>query len=121
METTQKTKANNSINTLHPYRVDKDLWVYDDEDLGVYSEAFVLGSSEVINHLVGMDCNKFTMHISSKTIPEYDAHLIKIHGREEGWYQLEGSNMEHWLCGQVLAYFSEYPEEIFVKITSKNQ
>jgi len=110
-------KTKNSINTLHPYRLANDLWVYDDEDLGVYSEAFVMGSSEVINHLVGMECDKFTMFISAQPIPEYDAHLVKIKGDgSEGWYQLQGTGMEHWLCGQVLAYFPDYPSDIYVKL-----
>src|SRR6187397_3183436 len=96
----RNSKTNNVINTLYPYRVSPELWVYDDEDLGVKGEAFVVGSSEVINHLVGMDCNKFTAHISSQPIPGADAHLIAI-AREgiDGWYNLEGTDMEHWLCG----------------------
>lgn len=116
----RNSKAKNVINILFPYRLEDNLWVYDDEDLGVYREAFVMGSSEVINHLVGMECRKFTMAISHSIIPQYDAHLIKIEGDgSQGWYRHEESGMEHWLCGCVLDYFEDYPENIYVKIQSK--
>ena len=121
MEAKIQNKKRNSINTLSPYRIDDNLWVYDDEDLGVYKEAFVMGSSEVINMLVGMECRKFTMHISASPIPKYEAMLTKIEGDgTPGWYKLEGTDMEHWLCEQCCQYFKEgYPPNIFVKISNK--
>lgn len=134
----QRVKASNTVNTLHPYRdpVSKG-WYYDDEDLGVYKEAFVMGSSEVIDHLVGKDCNSFTAHISHSKIPAYTARLKKLSPKEaleqekhlgyeavdekdsepmQGWYRLEGTEMVHWLCGCVLDYFTGYPANIYVKI-----
>lgn len=117
LKTSRMNKTRNSINILYPYRIAEDQWVYDDEDLGVYKEAFVMGSSEVINHLVGMKCNKFKALISSSPIPEHTAKLNRIKKDGiEGWYQLEGTDMEHWLCGCVLDYFPKYPKEIYVKI-----
>lgn len=114
-------KTQNSINILHPYRTQYRTWVYDDPDVPVYGEAFVMGSSEVIDILVGQECNSFKMLISCKPIPKHTAKIIRIKEQEEidgikGWYQLEGTSMKHWLCGQVLAYFPDYPEEIYIKI-----
>ena len=117
----ERPKANNEVNVIHPYRTQYRTWVYDDEDLGVYSEAFVMGSSEVIDHLVGEETNSFQAAISAKPLPKYDARLIKIEGEEEGWYQLEGTDMQHWLCGCVLDYFQDYPDNIYVKISNKKK
>ena len=112
-------KANNVINILHPYRTNYGGWVYDDPDIGVFQEAFVMGSSEVIDHLVGEDTTRFQLLISSKKIPKHDAKIVKIKGEEDGWYQLEGTDMQHWLCGCVLDYFPGYPDEIYIKIQNK--
>lgn len=115
-------KANNALNVIHPYRTSHRTWVYDDEDLKVYKEAFVMGSSEVIDHLVGEETNFFDAIISANPLPNPTAILVKIQkemdhfGAIEGWYQLQGTDMEHWLCGKVLDYFTGYPDTIYVKI-----
>lgn len=116
-----KLKANNLVNILHPYRTKHGTWVYDDEDLGVYGEAFVCGSSEVIDALVGMDTKEFTLIISREPIPGYDAKIARLIEEEKkdgivGWYQLEGTEMKHWLCSCTTDYFEGYPLEIFIKV-----
>lgn len=125
MEVTAQTrrenriKANNALNVIYPYRTKYGTWVYDDEDLGIYSEAFVMGSSEVIDHLVGKDTDQFRAIISQNYLPDYTAKLVNIDSPEEksrGWYMLDGTDMQHWLCGRVLDYFQDYPETIYVKI-----
>ena len=120
----RNAKASNEVNVIHPYRTPYGGWVYDDPDIGVYSEAFVMGSSEVIDHLVGKKCNQFTATISRNKLPKYDARLIKIEEEKdiEGWYQLEGTKMKHWLCGCVLDYFVGYPDNIYVSLSNlKNE
>lgn len=119
-------KAKNVINVLNPYRTSYGTWVYDDPDIGVHAEAFVCGSSEVIDHLVGKDTNKFTALISKDPIPGYQARLVRLKEKEkedkiQGWYQLEGTNMEHWLCGCVLDYFEGYPDNIYVQLSNFQQ
>lgn len=114
-------KQNNAINTLHPYRGEDGSWYYDDEDLGIYNEAFILGSSEAIDLIVGKDCNNFKMYISSSPIPGYDARILRRPDLEErdeipGWYQMEGSKFPNWLCSRTLDYFPDYPESIYIKI-----
>lgn len=116
----RNAKATNEVNVIHPYRTQYRTWVYDDPDIGVYSEAFVMGSSEVIDHLVGEETNQFTATISAKPLPKHNARLIKIDEEKgiEGWYQLEGTEMKHWLCGCVLDYFTGYPNDIYVSISN---
>lgn len=116
----KRAKAKNTVNILHPYRTSFGTWVYDDPDIGVYSEAFVCGSSEVIDHLVGEDNNFFDLVISAHPLPGYQAKIVKIQKEEEptieGWYHLEGTEMDHWLCGEVLSYFEGYPDEIYIRV-----
>lgn len=115
-------KQNNAVNVLFPYKTQYQTWVYDDEDLGVYTEAFVMGSSEVIDHLIGADATHCKVLISSQPLPKYDALLEKINAKEgefemEGWYQIADKSMPpNWLCGRCCDYFPGYPEQIYVKI-----
>lgn len=132
-------KSKNQINTIYPYRTEHGDWAYDDEDVPVYKEAFVCGSSELIDQLVGKDCVGFTAHISAKRIPGYTVKLnnidekvkkddaIEMFGDEvevedptaympQGWYEMEGTGHRNWFCGHLLDYFEGYPKEIYVKI-----
>lgn len=115
-----RIKSNNSINILYPYK-EGNVWYYDDPDIGVYKEAFVLGSSETIDRVLGEGTDKCKMLISQNPIPNYSARIGRRKDIEEqlagmlGWYQLEGTDMVNWLCAEVLAYFSDYPDSIYVK------
>lgn len=116
-------KSNNQVNVIHPYRTQYGSWVYDDADLNVYSEAFVMGSSEVIDHLVGKDVNFFDAAISQHPLPNPTAVLTRMDDKNiesgmNGWYHLEGTDMDHWLCGCVLDYFPGYPAKIYVAISN---
>lgn len=113
----KKNKQNNTINVLFPYRTPQGVWLYNDEDLGVYGEAFVAGSSEVIDYLLRGETECIST-ISSKPFPGYTALLNKIPNTDiEGWYQIEGNDMPpNWLCSKVLDYFPDYPDQIYVKI-----
>lgn len=116
-------KSNNQVNVIHPYRTRYGSWVYDDPDLNVFMEAFVMGSSEVIDHLVGKDVNYFDATISQFPLPKPTAVLTRLDEKNSeqgmnGWYHLEGTDMDHWLCGCVLDYFPGYPEKIYVVISN---
>lgn len=123
IKTRQISKKNNAINILHPYK-SGSCWQYDDVELDVYHEPFVMGSSEVITSIVGEDCLSFEMLISKDPIPTYTAKIIHRSDLEQdgvqGWYQLEGTEMTHWLCGHLLDYFTGYPDQIYVKINKPN-
>lgn len=120
----QKDKRNNQINILYPYRMQGGIWVYDDPDIPVYREAFVLGSSELIDHLVGKDAKTCVVYFSSKLIPQFTIKLRNIDKElidtqsfgEKGWYINEDTQVPNWFCGHLLDYFNGYPEEIYIKI-----
>lgn len=139
-------KSKNQVNVIYPYRTKGGTWVYDDEDLDVYAEAFVCGSSELIDMLVGKDCNNFTAYISSKKIPNHTVKLVNVDDliitedvedeeiaqllteefeagveagelyEPKGWYEMEGTGHRNWFCGHLLDYFQGYPKEIYVQI-----
>lgn len=113
-------KTNNAVNVIFPYRTKHGTWVYDDESLNTYEEAFVCGSSEVIDAIVGTKVNKCKVTISSSPLPNSTITLHKIDKEDgiEGWYRAEPLGMEHWLCSKVLDYFPNYPKNIYVKIES---
>lgn len=120
-------KTNNAVNVLFPYKTKYNTWVYDDEDLGIYSEAFVMGSSEVIDHLIGEDARFCKVVISSSPLPRYDALLEKIEDVKgefamEGWYQISDKSMPpNWLCQRCCDYFPGYPQQIYVSIERINK
>lgn len=119
-----KSKASNAVNVIWPYRTPEKDWVFDDEDLELKAEAFVMGTSEMIDHLVGTKAMRFRATISTNPLPKITAKLNRIAdaGGMPGWYQLEGTDIQHWLCGVTCLYFKNYPEVIYVhldRITEK--
>lgn len=120
-----RIKANNTINVLHPYRTEQGAWAYDDKDLGVYNEHFVLGSSEAIDQIIlktyGKRVDNFRMLISKNPIPQYSAKIIRREDLEkqlggmEGWYQLDGTEHVLWLCDCFNDYLPGYVPEVYVK------
>lgn len=133
-------KTKNQVNVIYPYRTKGGSWVYDDLDIPVKAEAFVCGSSELIDKLVGKDVNNFTAYISTKPLPKYtvkltnvddvvrkeDEAIAKAAGKKvlyepQGWYEMEETGHRNWFCGHLLDYFVGYPKEIYVKIEVNGQ
>lgn len=123
-------KKKNQINVIHPYRTTYGTWVYDDPDIPVYAEAFVAGSSELIDMVVGKEYNTFTAYLSAKPMPDVTVILDNIDKEKEesykgsqfegfemkGFYRMRGTGHENWFCGHLLDYFEGYPETIYVQI-----
>lgn len=121
-------KTGNQINVIYPYRT-KSGWAFDDEEVGLYKEPFVLGIPEIINSIVGSKVS-ITVYISHSKIPKATGHLRKMTGKEfknsiwkenkeeviTGWYKLEGTDMVGWLCPATLKYFKDYPDNIYFRI-----
>lgn len=116
-----KDKTGNQINVIYPYRT-KSGWAFDDEEVGLQGEPFVMGIPEIIDGIVGGK-DTFTAYISKDPIPFFTAFLQKVTDvpqkylpNGEGWYELNGSGLVGWLCPATLKYFKEYPETIYFKI-----
>lgn len=115
METKQaKTKANNTVNLLNIRRDGNGIWSFDDKDLGIIGEVFV-GEINTMIDMYAKGKKKITVFISSSEIPSYTISLTRIAGEFEGMYQLDGTEIEGWLCPCLLNYFPEYVEKIYVQ------
>lgn len=92
--------------------------MYDDADLDVWREPFVLGSSELITAVVG-DASTCQVAFSGSPLPNATVVLRNIDheldGDVPGWYQAEGlDHSPNWLCGRTLDYFHDYPAMLYV-------
>lgn len=121
-----KPKSHNLVNIIYPYRTSGGHWAYDDEF--VVGEPFVMGTSELIDALVGKECNTFSATISAKPLPiggegytslvldNIDGEMGEEYAGMQGWYQMRGSEHKNWLCGHLLDWFVGYPDSIFINI-----
>src|SRR5215210_8097263 len=90
-------------------------WVYDDAEVGVYGEPFVLGADLMLTMLrelhVGPGRDPFRLLFSAAPFP--GAIEARSLGEEEGgvWYriELEGRVLKGWLCGHLYDYFEHAP------------
>ena len=115
VETSLVDKTGNQINVIYPYRTQGGGWAFDDHEVGLHREPFVLGIPEIIDSIVG-ERDSIVAYISKDPIPKHTGHLIRVKGEEPGWYTLQGTKMVGWLCPATLKYFKEYPENIYFKI-----
>ncbi|MEJ2044511.1 MAG: hypothetical protein P8X89_14685 [Reinekea sp.] len=115
-------KMENALMVIFPYLYE-GMWVFDDPDTNLVKEPFVFGIPEMINVLTKNTpdaINGFKLIFSLKPFPGYQEHLNWVREDYEGnWYQLEGRNMEGWLCPALYKYFDKAPKNIFVKAEPK--
>jgi len=114
----------NSLLTIHPYWDNGD-WVFDDEGAGLRREPFVFGIPEMIDLLVTdiPDARSgFRLIFSAGPFPGFQRRLTWLREEYEGnWYQLEGSEMEGWLCPALFRYFDRAPRDIYCKAEPNRQ
>ena len=108
----------NAIMVISPYWY-QGTWVFDDEAVGLNKEPFVAGVPEMIDNLVKAIPNArsgFRLIFSSAPFPGYQRELIWVREEYDGnWYEVEGQQMEGWLCLALLRYFDKAPEKLYVK------
>jgi len=114
-----KDKTGNQINVLNVFKKN-NVWVFNDEAVGLYEEPFVSNINPIIATVV--EGNEFTAFISHSPIPGENIVLDRValsgdsNLEETGWYVMRGTGMEGWLCPATLKFFAEYPKEIHVMI-----
>ncbi len=108
----------NSIMVIHPYKYD-EMWVFDDEKVGLVREPFVAGADKIIDQIVANIANAesgFNLLFSARPFPGYQ---VKFDWRREeyggNWYYLAMLDMEGWLCPALLKYFGEAPKEFYAQ------
>jgi hypothetical protein len=113
----------NSLKVIYPYKYE-EMWVFDDEEVGLIKEPFVAGSDRIIEQMV-KDMpnaeNGFTLIFSAAPFPDYQAKLEWK--REEyggNWYYHPELETEGWLCPAMFKYFQEAPENLYIQFRRKN-
>lgn len=111
-----KTKKNNTVNVIYPYRSKEGIWAFDDEDINIFGEVFV-GDINTMIDMFSEGKEKLTIFISSSPIPNFTLSLSRIKDSDvEGMYLLDGTDIEGWLCPCLLNYFPDYVDKIYAKI-----
>ena len=109
---------NNSIMVIFPYRY-QDVWMFDDERVGLVQEPFVSGMPEIIDIFVQDIPNAiqgFKLFFSASPFPGYQAQLTWCREESGGnWYRWEKHHLEGWLCPALFKYFSEAPQNLYCK------
>jgi len=108
----------NQIQVLAPYW-HAGTWVFDDPDVGLTREPFVMGIPEMINDLVRdiPDARQgFRLLFSPSPFPGFQRRVEWVREDMEGnWYRADEPPMEGWLCPALFRYFDEAPPELYVK------
>ncbi|OCQ93117.1 hypothetical protein BCD64_24290 [Nostoc sp. MBR 210] len=106
----------NSMMVIFPYRHNQ-IWVFDDERLGLVQEPFVSGVPEMIDILVQGIANVdegFKLLFSASPFPGYQAELTWLHEEYNGnWYLWREKGLEGWLCPALFKYFEQAPAKIY--------
>jgi hypothetical protein len=112
----------NQINIIAPYRY-LDMWVFDDQRVGLSAEPFVGGSDILIDRVTAHipDAHRgFVMIFSGDPFP---GHQFRLEWRREersgNVYFAPELDAEGWLCPALLRYFDEPPAQIFVQVKAK--
>jgi Family of unknown function (DUF6717) len=101
-----------------------ETWVYDDSEVGVFGEPFVLGADTMLTHLralqVGPGLDPFRVVFSASPFP--GALAARRLDEEDGgvWYEaeLDDQVLRGWLCGHFFDYFESAPPTVYVKAES---
>jgi hypothetical protein len=108
----------NSVNVIFPYQ-HEDIWVFDDESVGLVREPFVSGVPQMIEFLIKDIPNLdrgFTLFFGEIPFPDYQVKLDWVQEEYGGnWYIWKPKNLKGWLCPALFKYFSKTPKKIYCK------
>ena len=112
----------NAINVIAPYR-HLDMWVFDDERVGLVQEPFVCGIDTMLDLLTAPIANAekgFVLLFSVTAFPGHDLELVWLREDNGGnWYYSADLEMEGWLCPALFKYFDQAPVAIYIKLKEK--
>ncbi|MES2037745.1 MAG: DUF6717 family protein [Pseudomonadota bacterium] len=113
----------NAINVIAPYKY-LDMWVFDDERVGLLQEPFVCGADTMIDQVVATIPDPESGFIMLFSADPFPGHQITLSWRRAdsngNWYFSEQLDMEGWLCPALLKYFEQPPKEIYVQVKAKS-
>ena len=101
-------------------RWEHDTWIYDDAEVGVFGEPFVLGADTMLTALrelhVGPGREPFRIVFSATPFPGA-LEATRLEEDTNGvWYRalLGEQELTGWLCGHLYDYFADAPPSIWV-------
>ena len=113
----------NAISVLFPYRYE-GMWVFDDPDVGLRREPFVLGIDEMITRLTAHipDADRgFRLLFSAAPFPGYTVQLEWRREESGGnWYFCRQLGIEGWLCPALFKYFDRAPAQLYARPEPKS-
>lgn len=114
----------NSFKVIYPYKYE-EMWVFDDEQVGLIREPFVAGADRIIEQMVTYIPHAeagFTLIFSASPFPGYQA-LLEWRREEYGgnWYYNSQLEIEGWLCPAMFKYFDKAPKELYVQFKAKKE
>jgi len=105
----------NTLQVLHIYNFN-GTYVFDDASTGLVREPFVDGIPEIFEYLLNGPVENFTAIFSASPFPGAQAQLKKVEPQFGGTiYQLDGTEMQGWLCPALFKYFAIAPEVIYAQ------
>ncbi len=114
----------NSIVVIHPYKYD-EMWVFDDEKVGLVQEPFVSGADDIIERMVTQIPDAelgFSLIFSGSPFPgyqlEFDWQRAELSGN---WYYNADLDREGWLCPALFKYFDIAPKEFYAQFKAKTK
>jgi hypothetical protein len=111
--------AENALIVIEPYWYE-GTWVFDDDQVGLRHEPFVVGVPEMIDQVVKDVPNArqgFRLTCSEHEFPGYQKRLVWVRADQGGnYYRLEDTKMEGWLCPAMYRYFSHTPGTLFLRV-----
>jgi hypothetical protein len=112
----------NSIMVISPYK-HEEMWVFDDDRVGLLREAFVAGADKIIEQMVAHIPNAeagFILLFSARPFPGYQ---VKFDWQREeyggNWYYDDKLDTEGWLCPALFKYFDEAPKKFYAQFQGK--
>jgi hypothetical protein len=109
----------NQIMVIKPYRWE-EMWVFDDERVGLEREPFVAGADTIIDVAVARkgitNAEKgFFLLFSGDPFPGADVELAWVR-KEMGGDVYSWEGREGWLCPALLKYFQQAPLKIYAQL-----
>ena len=108
----------NSIGIILPYK-HEEMWVFDDEAMGLTKEPFVSGMPQILDLLTKdlPESNKgFALLFAQTPFPGYHMKMIREKSEYGGnWYLWQERNLKGWLCPALFKYFDYAPPEIYCR------
>lgn len=91
-------------------------WEFDDARVGLVAEPLVDGIDTILD-VVTNGGTTAVVQFSDTAFPEASIRLHRMAPRDGGyWYYSTELHMEGWLCPNMLKYYAEHPETIYVHV-----